>query len=432
MKSRKSVRITRGVVILHHRSEYLSQVQDVVNQEAANSRRVAVLGATGSIGQNGLDVIASSCGRLVPAVLTAHQQTAKLAELARRFKPETLVITDPDADRGPLAPLAMSTRILYGPEGLEEAVSSPDVDIVLAAIVGGAGLRSTWRSLEAGKTVALANKESLVLAGPLLFDLARKTGGRILPVDSEHSALWQALASRAPAATPYGLAGRIGGKEQVHRLILTASGGPFRTKTLDELTRVTVADALAHPTWKMGKKITVDSATMMNKAFEIIEARWLFDIPPEKIDVLIHPQSIIHSMVEFIDGAVLAQLGSADMRLPIQLALSEMTRYPCPASPLDWTKPQTLELIPPDEERFPSIPLGRQVARDGGSAGAVVSAANEVAVSAFLAGKIPFHQIITIVQSILNHHQFEKEPALERLFEIDRQARLEALKWISD
>ena len=402
------------------------------NQETTKPRRVAILGATGSIGQSGLDVVASSCGRLVPVTLTAHSQTAKLAELARRFKPETIVVTDPQADRTPLAPLARSVRILYGPEGIDEAVSAPDVDIVLSAIVGGAGLRGTWRSLEAGKTVALANKESLVLAGPLLFDLARRTGGRILPVDSEHSAVWQAIASRAPALTPYGTAGGTGGKDQIRRLILTASGGPFRTKTLDELPRVTVADALAHPTWKMGKKITIDSATMMNKAFEIIEARWLFDLPSEKIGVVIHPQSVIHSMVEFIDGAVLAQLGTADMRLPIQLALSEMTRFPCPAPPLDWTKIQTLELIPPDEKRFAAIPLGRRVAREGGSSGAVVNAANEVAVAAFLAGKIPFHKIIEVVQAILDHHQFEKEPALERLFELDRQARRETQKWISD
>ncbi len=409
--------------------------EEVKESQKDEPRRIAVLGATGSIGASALDVIAASGGRLAAAVLTAHRQTAKLAGLARRFRPETLVVTDPEADRAPLAELERTTRVLYGPEGLDEAVSSPEIDVVLAAIVGGAGLRGSWRALEAGKTLALANKESLVLAGSLLFDLARKNGGRILPVDSEHSAIWQALASCRPAETPYGAScgsDPAERKDLVRRLILTASGGPFRNKPLDELRRVTVGEALAHPTWKMGKKITIDSATMMNKAFEIIEARWLFDLPPEKIGVVIHPQSIIHSMVEFVDGAVIAQMGTPDMRLPIQLALCGMERRRCPAPSLDWSRARALELFPPDEERFPAIPLGRRVARDGGSAGAVVNAANEVAVAAFLAGKIPFHKITGICQSILEHHQFEQEPSLERLFELDRQARTETQTWISD
>lgn len=401
---------------------------------AVTARRVAILGATGSIGLSGLDVIASSEGRLIPAVLTAHRQTAKLAELAKKFRPDTVIVTDSEADREPLADIPKETRVLYGSDALEDAVARPDIDVVLAAIVGGAGLRGTWRSLEAGKTVALANKESLVLAGPLLLELAARTGGRILPVDSEHSAVWQAMASRVLSESPYraGVSGNGLAQDHVRRIILTASGGPFRNCTAKELETVTVADALAHPTWSMGKKITIDSATMMNKAFEIIEARWLFDLPPEKIAVMIHPQSIIHSMVEFIDGAVVAQLGTPDMRIPIQLALCGMSRFPSPAKPLDWSAIHTLELIPPDEERFSAIPLGRRVARNGGSAGAVVNAANEVAVSAFLNGLIPFHQITRICQSILEHHQFEERPSLERLFELDRQARMEAQKWISD
>ena len=395
-------------------------------------RKIAILGATGSIGQNGLSVIAASEGRLVPAILTAHRQTAKLAELASLYHPDTVVITDPEADRSSLSSIPKETQILFGTDALEDAVSRPDIDVVLSAIVGGAGLRGTWRSVEAGKTVALANKESLVLAGSLLFDLASRTGARILPVDSEHSAVWQSLAARHLPESPYGPARGFGtGKDLVRRLILTASGGPFRDKTKDELTQVTIADALAHPTWKMGKKITIDSATMMNKAFEIIEARWLFDIPAEKISVLIHPQSIIHSMVEFIDGAVIAQLGTPDMRLPIQLALDEMPRSVSPDPPLDWTQPRQLELLPPDEDRFPAIPLGRRVAQEGGSAGAVVNAANEVAVYAFLNGAIPFSQITKICKSILDHHQFEERPSLSRLFELDRQARTETRKWIS-
>lgn len=400
-------------------------------------RRVAVLGATGSIGENGLDVIASSGGRLVPTLLTAHRRTDKLAAMAERFHPQTVIVTDETADRTPLSTVPKGTEILFGESALEEGVRRSEIDVVLAAIVGSAGLRGTWSALEAGKTVALANKESLVLAGSLLMNLAKQTGGKILPVDSEHSAVWQALASIRIPLTPFGGAAPAvppgqSEKNVVRRLILTASGGPFRNRSREELARVTVADALAHPTWKMGKKITIDSATMMNKAFEIIEARWLFDIPPERIGVMIHPQSIIHSMVEFIDGAVIAQMGPPDMRLPIQLALYEMDRIDGAANRLDWSQIQTLELFPPDEDRFPAIPLGRRVARDGGSAGAVVNAANEVAVGAFLQGKIPFDKITTVCRTILDHHQFEERPSLSRLFDIDRQARMETQKWISD
>ncbi len=399
-------------------------------------KQIAVLGATGSIGTSALDIIAASGGELVAELLSAHSQTAKLAEAARRFHPMTLVVTDETADRTPLSDVPPGTRVLYGVDALEEEIRREEIDVVLSAIVGSAGLRGTWSALEAGKTVALANKESLVLAGALMIDLAKRSGGRILPVDSEHSAIWQSLASRQIGLTPYGAPESTDdldfAKGMITRLILTASGGPFRNRNKEDLTKVTVADALAHPTWKMGKKITIDSATMMNKAFEIIEARWLFDLPPERIDVMIHPQSIIHSMVEFLDGGVIAQLGVPDMRLPIQLALYGMTRRYATGRRLDWSQLQTLELIPPDEDRFPAIPLGRRVARDGGTSGAVVNAANEVAVDAFLHGKIPFPKITTACQTILDHHQFEERPTLSRLFEIDRWARMETQKWISD
>lgn len=387
-------------------------------------KRIALLGASGSIGAGAIDVIAASGGLLTASVLTAHSGTRRLVETAERLRPETVIVTDPEADRAPLSGLPAGTELLFGPEALEEAVQRPEIDTVLSAIVGSAGLRGTWRALEAGKTVALANKESLVLAGALLPELARKSGGRILPVDSEHSAIYQSLAARGPEGDDL--------SRSVRRLILTASGGPFRGRTKEELERVTVDDALRHPTWKMGKKITIDSATMMNKAFEIIEARWLFDLPPEKIDVLIHPQSIIHSMVEFVDGAVIAQMSPPDMRLPIQLALCGMERRESPARKSDWTLPLSLELFPPDEERFPAIALGRRVARLGGSAGAVVNAANEVAVDAFLSGKLPFSHIVSICRSMLEEQTLEERPTLERLFEIDAAVRGETKKWISE
>lgn len=387
-------------------------------------KKIALLGASGSIGSGAIDVIAASCGRLVASVLTVHTGTRRLVEAARRLRPQTVVVTNPEADRAPLAELPPETELLFGPEALDEVVQRPEIGTVLSAIVGSAGLRGTWRALEAGKTVALANKESLVLAGPLLLELAQKNGGKILPVDSEHSAILQSLAARGPYGDDLA--------RSVRRLILTASGGPFRNLTKEELEKVTVEDALRHPTWKMGKKITIDSATMMNKALEIIEARWLFQLPPEKIDVVVHPQSMVHSMVEFVDGAVIAQMGPPDMRLPIQLALYDRARIEGPARKMDWTQPFSLEFFPPDEERFPALALGRRVAELGGSAGAVASAANEVAVAAFLAGKLPFSRIVPLCQTILERHAFEERPTLERLFELDAATREETKKWISD
>jgi 1-deoxy-D-xylulose-5-phosphate reductoisomerase len=287
--------------------------------------------------------------------------------------------------------------------------------------------------------VALANKESLVVGGALMVEMAQSGGQetarsqedgaastalegchatpRLLPVDSEHSAVLQAMAS--------------GGREEVERIILTASGGPFRSLSLEALEKVTVEDALAHPTWNMGKKITIDSATLMNKALEIIEARWLFDLAPEEIAVMIHPQSVVHSMVEFRDGAVLAQMSPPDMKMPIQYAVEYPRRRPACARRLDWSEAMTMEFLPPDPERFPAIGLGLEVARVGGTAGAVVNAANEEAVSAFLEHRLPFSQITRICQSILDKHHYEASPTLERLFELDRWARKEVETWIS-
>jgi len=268
--------------------------------------------------------------------------------------------------------------------------------------------------LQAGKTVALANKESLVVGGPLVTELARGTNARILPVDSEHSAVFQAL--------------EAGRREEVRRVVLTASGGPFRTFTSEQLAQVTVADALAHPTWAMGPKISVDSATLMNKALEIIEARWLFDLSAEQIAVVIHPQSIVHSMVEYRDGSVIAQLSPPDMKLPIQYALTWPERREGVAAKLDWSRAMELHFEPPDLERFGALRLGLEVAAAGGTAGAVLNGANEAAVAAFLDGRLSFCEIVPACQSILQNHNFDPNPSLEQVLEADRWARQEVLR----
>ena len=392
-------------------------------------RRVAVLGSSGSIGQSTLEVLAASEGRLVPMLLSVHCRTDILAEQLRQLRepPRWVVVTDETADRSPLEHLPKEIEIFFGHNALCELVRHPDVDVVLSAIVGSAGLTSTLAALEAEKTVALANKESLVMGGGLLTELVKTHGGRLLPVDSEHSAVMQALRAGKMADSPGGVCPPL--LRDVEKIILTASGGPFRTRSLDELASVNVEDALAHPTWKMGKKITIDSATLMNKALEIIEARWFFDVPAEKIGVVIHPQSLVHSMVEFVDGSVIAQMSPPDMRLPIQLALYYPHRFPGPSLKVNWAQMQTLEFYPPDFDRFPALLLGLEVAASGGTAGAVINAANEVAVSAFLAGTLPFQDIVKVCRTVLEHHDFEPHPTLEQLLAIDRWARDEAVHW---
>ena len=303
-----------------------------------------------------------------------------------------------------------------GSEGLTRAAAAAEVDVVLAAIVGSAGLRSTLAALDAKKTVALANKETLVMAGGIVTRLAAERGATILPVDSEHSAIFQSL--------------KAGRHEEVQRVVLTASGGPFRELSLEQLKQVTVDDALAHPTWDMGPKITVDSATMMNKALEIIECRWLFDLAVEQIEVVIHPQSIVHSFVEFVDGSVVAQLGPPDMKLPIQYALEYPDRQPGVADRLDWHKRWRLDFEPPVAERSSALALGYECARSGGTTGAVLNAANEAAVKAFLEGELHFTEIIPACRSVLEAHQFESDPTLEQLEELDRWARQEVTRWV--
>lgn len=381
------------------------------------TKNVAILGSTGSIGRNCLEVIAASEGRLRAAVLTAHASFDLLVEQARRFAPDWVVASDGQAaERHDWSGLPEGCRLVTGPQGLEEAVARPEVELVVAAIVGSAGLRSTWAALEAGKSVALANKETLVMAGAQVTRLAEERGVPILPVDSEHSAVFQAMQAGQP--------------REVNRILLTASGGPFRTHTPEQLANVTVEEALAHPTWNMGPKITVDSATMMNKALEIIEARWLFGLPADRIDVVIHPQSIVHALVEFVDGAMIAQLSPPDMKLPIQYALEYPQRRPGIADRLDLTRAWNLHFEPPDVERFPALLLGLEAAQRGGTTGAVLNAANEAAVAGFLAGELRFTDIVPTCRRVLDNHHYESDPSLERLLELDGWARREVSRWV--
>ena len=378
--------------------------------------QVAVLGSTGSIGTSTLDVIAASQGRFAVFLLAAHRSVEQLVEQARACRPQWVVVIDPEAaaaiDATALPP---GTRLAIGPEALDELVQAPEIDRVVSAIVGAAGLRSTWAAVKAGKTVALANKETLVMAGPLVTELAARTGGRIVPVDSEHSAIHQALRSGTPA--------------EVARIVLTASGGPFRQRPVETLASVSPEEALRHPTWSMGPKITIDSATMMNKALELIEARWLFGVPAGQLEVLVHPQSIVHSLVEFVDGSVIAQLSPPDMRLPIQYALSYPRRLPGPARRLDVAMPLTLDFEPPDPARFPALRLGLEAAERGGTSGAVLNAANEEAVQGFLDGRLRFTDIAEVCAGVLAAHPYRSDPELDELRALDAWARQEVASW---
>ncbi|MGQ9606419.1 MAG: 1-deoxy-D-xylulose-5-phosphate reductoisomerase [Thermogutta sp.] len=382
------------------------------------AKGVAVLGSTGSIGRNALEVIAASQGDLRASVLVARRQTSLLCEQARQFHPDYAVVTDAKAaEAQDWSGLPEGTRLLVGEVGIRQAICSGSVDIVLSAFVGAVGLQGTIIAIQQGKPIALANKESMVVAGPIITRMARERGVPILPVDSEHSAIFQCL--------------QAGRRDEVRRIVLTASGGPLRERKLTDLAAVTVEEALAHPTWNMGRKITIDSATLMNKALEIIEARWLFDIEPQRIGVVIHPQSIVHSMVEFNDGSVVAQLSPPDMRLPIQYALYWPERRGGVARKLDWSQGLTLQFEPPDYERFGALKLGLEAAEWGGTAGTVLNAANEAAVDAFLNGRLRFDQIVPACREVVNRHPFHPDPSLERILELDAWAREEINRWIS-
>ncbi len=378
-------------------------------------RRIAVLGSTGSIGTSTLDVIAHCSDRLELVGLSAHSNLELLAEQVARYRPRLVVLTDPETQGLASSLPPGPCKVLVGDKGVREMVSDPEVDTVVVAIVGAAGLLGTLAAVEAGKTVAVANKETLVMAGPLVMGRANECGATIVPIDSEHSAIFQLL--------------QCGRRQDVERLVLTGSGGPFRGKKAADLENVTVEEALRHPTWRMGRKITIDSATLMNKALEIIEARWLFGMSAEQIGVVIHPESIVHSFVEFQDGSVLAQLSPPDMRLPIQYALLYPERVPGPSRRLDWAALRVLHFEPPDPETFPAIQLGYETARRGGTCGAVLNAANEAAVQRFLAGTLRFLDITRVCRAVLESHAFSAQPSLEELLALDRWARQEVENW---
>jgi len=379
------------------------------------TKRIAILGSTGSIGKNALRVIDSLGPQYEIAALSAHSSVELLAEQARRYKPGFVAITNADYT-GQLSEFLgdLDVEILAGPDGLIRIAELEDVDIVLTAVVGAAGLPAVLAAGGKGKRLAIANKEPLVIAGELLRKEIEENGGDILPVDSEHSAVFQAIQS--------------GSREEVKKIILTASGGPFRQATAEDIQNVTLEQALSHPVWNMGPKITIDSATMMNKAFEIIEARWLFDIPVEKIEVLIHPESIIHSIVEFVDGSMIAQLGEPDMCLPIQYALTYPSRVAGIARRLRLEEIGKLTFEKPNLEAFRALSLGYEVARTGGTAPVVFNAANEAAVEEFLAGRIKFVNIVEIIENCLNRHNVKTAVSLEEVLETDTWARREVLE----
>jgi 1-deoxy-D-xylulose-5-phosphate reductoisomerase len=379
------------------------------------SKRIAILGSTGSIGCNTLDVVEHLGTPYRVAALSAHSQVDKLLEQVRRHRPAAVGVTDAVAAERVRQMLGPGGPTLYaGPDATAELVRRDDVDVVVSAVVGAAGLPAALATVQLGKTLALANKESLVCAGSLLIPLAKKTGATLLPVDSEHSAIFQAMQS-----------GRM---NEVRRVILTASGGPFRTASAEQIRTATLADALNHPTWKMGGKITIDSATMFNKALELIEACWLFDLPPEKVSIVVHPESVVHSMVEFIDGSVIAQLGPPDMRTPIQYALTYPERRDGISRRLDLARAFSLRFEPPDFQRFPALQLAYDVAAAGGTAGAVLNAANEAAVSAFTSGKIAFGEISERVAHTIAAHHVQPHPSLDDLLLADSWARVAVAK----
>jgi 1-deoxy-D-xylulose-5-phosphate reductoisomerase len=378
------------------------------------SKKIAILGSTGSIGQNTLSVIEALGPGYEVVALSAHSRVELLAQQAEKFRPEVIALTDGGgSDRLTMLKSRFGGRILTGPGALAEIASMPEVDIVLCGVVGAAGLPAVVAAAKAGKVLAIANKEPLVIAGQILMDTARKYGATILPVDSEHSAVFQSL-----------LAGK---KSEVKKIILTASGGPFRKASLSVFENATKEQALAHPTWAMGPKITVDSATMMNKALEIIEAVRLFEMPVEKVDVVIHPESIIHSMVEYVDGSVIAQMGTPDMKTPIQYALTWPDRAPGIAKGLDLATLGKLTFEIPNRSIFRSLDLGFEAARVGGSAPAVLNAANEAAVDLFLNGHILLGAIPDLVERCMNAHTVVPNPTLDELMDIDGWARREVL-----
>ena len=386
--------------------------------------RVSVLGGTGSIGLSTLDVIARHPQRYEVFAISGFSRLMELQALCIRHRPRFAVVPDASVARvlqDALISAALDTRVLSGEAGLCEIAAHPDVDAVMAAIVGAAGLRPTLAAVEAGKRVLLANKEALVMSGALFIQAVRRHGAVLLPIDSEHNAIFQCL----PGDYGRGLA-QVG----VRRILLTASGGPFRETPLEALANVTPEQACAHPNWSMGRKISVDSASMMNKGLELIEACWLFDAAPSQVEVVIHPQSVIHSLVDYVDGSVLAQLGNPDMRTPIAHALAWPERVDSGVAPLDLFRVGRLDFQEPDEGRFPCLRLARQAAEAGGSAPAMLNAANEIAVAAFLERRIRFTEIASIIDEVLNREAALAVESLDAVVEADARARAAAQQWL--
>ena len=386
---------------------------------------VTVLGSTGSIGTSTLDVLRRHPERFHVVALAANSNAELMWEQISEFQPAYVVMVDAtaaDTLRRRLAETDIDTEVLVGPVALETVAALPEVDVVMAAIVGAAGLRSALAAAEAGKRILLANKESLVVAGELFMQAVEKNGATLLPIDSEHNALFQCL--------PPGFS-RDHAKQGIKRLLLTASGGPFREKSLDELTEVTPEQACAHPNWSMGQKISVDSATMMNKGLEVIEARWLFNVTPGEIQVVVHPQSVIHSLVEYIDGSVLAQLGNPDMRTPIAHALAWPERIESGVESLDLFAVARLDFEAPDLERFRCLKLAFDAVAAGGTMPAVLNGANEVAVQAFLDRRLPFLEIPAVIESTMDASVQQVPESIEHLLDIDREARRQAERYVS-
>lgn len=374
-------------------------------------KQIAILGSTGSIGRQTLEVIEAHSDLYEVYALTANRSWELLVEQARKFLPDSVVIADESLYGNVKEALAgLPVKVYAGADAMAQIVESPVIDIVVTALVGFAGLRPTVHAIKAGKTIALANKETLVVAGELVTELVEEYKTAIMPVDSEHSAIFQCLS------------GEVG--NEIEKLLLTASGGPFLHKTLEELQYVTKAEALHHPNWSMGAKITIDSASMMNKGFEVIEAKWLFGVNPDKIEVVVHPQSIIHSMVQFTDGTVKAQLGQPDMRMPIQYALSYPDRLHSDFDRLDFFTCGNLTFERPDTKKFRNLTFAFEAMKCGGNMPCILNAANEVVVSAFLHDRIGFLEMSNIIERVMNSAQFVRKPSLDDYFETDRETRI--------
>lgn len=382
-------------------------------------KKIAVLGSTGSIGTQTMDIIRRHPEHFCASVIAAHQNVDKLLEQAEEFNPAAIVITDPEAGEKFRGIYGGPAEVFVGQDNLSQVCLRDDVDLVMVAVVGIAGLLPTLTAISAHKELALANKETLVAGGALVEEAARKHHVLIRPVDSEHSAIFQSMMGQD--------------RKAIHKLLLTASGGPFRGKKKDELTNVTLQDAMKHPTWNMGMKVTLDSATMFNKGLEVIEAHWLFGVDYDNIEVIVQPQSIIHSMVEYIDGTVMAQLGLPDMHLPIQFAMTYPERMPTSSHDfLDWKKIMAIQVEKPDTEVFRSLKLAYEAGKAGGDAGTVFNASNEEAIRAFIGGRISFLSIFDIVERTLDSWAIHKIDSYEDILRADRESRILAERFVED